>query len=125
MGGEVPPDDDLRKRSASMTFPGAPLGYPGPGDPLSGGRHIPAGIAPTPPNNFSPRFGLAYSPSVSGAFLNKLTGAGKTSIRLGGGRFFTSPQGAYCRISHWQPAIRSDLHEPGVSGDGDPIYRCA
>ena len=78
----------------STTFPGAPLGYLVPGDPLPGGGHIPAGIAPTPLNNFSPRFGLAYSPSLSDGFLSKLTGgAGKTSIRLGGGRFFTSPQG--------------------------------
>jgi hypothetical protein len=78
----------------SATFPGAPVGYLVPGDPLPGGGHIPAGIAPTPLNNFSPRFGLAYSPSASGEFLNKLTGgAGKTSVRLGGGRFFTSPQG--------------------------------
>ena len=78
----------------SATFPGAPLGYLVPGDPLPGGGHIPAGIAPTPLNNFSPRFGLAYSPSVSEGLMSKLTGGpGKTSIRLGGGRFFTSPQG--------------------------------
>ena len=78
----------------STTFPGAPLGYLVPGDPLPGGGHIPAGIAPTPLNNFSPRFGLAYSPSTSDGFVSKITGGpGKTSIRLGGGRFFTSPQG--------------------------------
>jgi hypothetical protein len=78
----------------SATFPGAPLGYLVPGDPLLGGGHIPAGIAPTPLNNLSPRFGLAYSPSMSDGLVSKLTGGpGKTSIRLGGGRFFTSPQG--------------------------------
>jgi Carboxypeptidase regulatory-like domain len=78
----------------SQTFPGAPLGYLVPGDILPNGYKIPAGIAPTPLNNFSPRFGLAYSPSVSEGFLGKLTGGpGKTSIRLGGGRFFSSPQG--------------------------------
>jgi hypothetical protein len=78
----------------SATFPGAPLGYVVPGDPLPGGGTVPAGIAPTPKDNFSPRFGLAYTPSVSGGFLGKLTGGpGKTSIRLGGGRFFSSPQG--------------------------------
>jgi hypothetical protein len=78
----------------STTFPGAPLGYLVPGDPLPGGGHIPAGIAPTPLNNFSPRFGVAYSPSISDGFVSKITGGpGKTSIRLGGGRFFTSPQG--------------------------------
>jgi hypothetical protein len=78
----------------SQTFPGAPLGYLVPGDPLPGGGHIPNGIAPTPLDNFSPRFGLAYSPSISGGWLGRLTGGpGKTSIRLGGGRFFSSPQG--------------------------------
>jgi hypothetical protein len=45
-------------------------------------------------DNFSPRFGLAYSPNVSNGFLGALNGGpGKTSIRLGGGRFVTSPQG--------------------------------
>jgi hypothetical protein len=78
----------------SQTFPGAPLGYLVPGDVLPNGHKIPDGIAPTPLDNFSPRFGLAYSPDASGGFLGALTGGpGKTSIRLGGGRFFTSPQG--------------------------------
>ena len=78
----------------STTFPGAPLGYLVPGDPLPGGGVIPAGIAPTPKNNFSPRFGLAYAPGFKDGLLGKLTGGpGKTSIRLGAGRFFSSPQG--------------------------------
>jgi hypothetical protein len=78
----------------SVTFPGAPLGYLVPGDPLPGGGKIPNAIAPTPLNNFSPRFGLAYSPNFSDGLIGKLTGGpGKTSIRVGGGRFFTSPQG--------------------------------
>jgi Carboxypeptidase regulatory-like domain len=78
----------------SQTFPGAPLGYLVPGDILPNGYKIPAGIAPTPLDNFSPRFGLAWSPSASGGFLKELTGSpGKTSIRLGGGRFVSSPQG--------------------------------
>ena len=78
----------------SQTFPGAPLGYLVPGDVLPDGHKIPDGIAPTPLDNFSPRFGLAYSPNVSNGVLGALTGGpGKTSIRLGGGRFITSPQG--------------------------------
>jgi hypothetical protein len=78
----------------SQTFPGAPLGYLVPGDVLPNGHKIPDGIAPTPLDNFSPRFGLAYSPNVSNGFLGALTGGpGKTSIRLGGGRFVSSPQG--------------------------------
>ncbi|HMI50588.1 MAG TPA: carboxypeptidase regulatory-like domain-containing protein [Candidatus Saccharimonadales bacterium] len=78
----------------STTFPGAPLGYLVPGDPLPDGSHIPAAIAPTPLDNFSPRLGIAYSPNYSSGWLNKLTGGpGKTSIRAGAGRFFTAVEG--------------------------------
>ena len=78
----------------SATFPGAPLGYLVPGDPLPGGAHVPAGIAPSPLGNFSPRLGVAYSPNFSTGWLRKLTGGpGKTSIRAGAGRFFTSVEG--------------------------------
>ena len=78
----------------SQTFPGAPLGYLVPGDHLPNGQAIPAGIAPTPKDNFSPRIGLAYSPNWSDGFLGKVTGGpGKTSIHFGAGRFFTSPEG--------------------------------
>src|SRR5579875_857810 len=73
----------------STQFPGAPMGYVLPGDP-----GVPSTIAPTPLNDFSPRFGLAYSPGWSNGILSKLTGGpGKTSIRLGFGRFFTSIEG--------------------------------
>lgn len=78
----------------SQTFPGAPAGYLVPGDILPNGHKLPAGIAPTPLDNFSPRFGLAWSPSASSGFFSRLTGGpGKTSIRLGGGRFIASPEG--------------------------------
>ncbi|MBV9889236.1 MAG: TonB-dependent receptor, partial [Acidobacteria bacterium] len=78
----------------SMTFPGAPLGYLVPGDPLPNGSRIPAAIAPSPLDNFSPRLGIAYSPKFSDGVLGKLTGGrGKTSIRAGAGRFFTAVEG--------------------------------
>jgi hypothetical protein len=78
----------------STTFPGAPLGYLVPGDPLPNGSRIPAAIAPSPLDNFSPRVGIAYSPRFSDGFLGKLTGGpGKTSIRAGAGRFFTAVEG--------------------------------
>jgi hypothetical protein len=52
-------------------------------------------LGPTRYKNFSPRAGLAYSPSVDGGFLGKLTGGpGKTSIRAGWGLFFTTFEGA-------------------------------
>jgi len=78
----------------SKTFPGAPLGYLVPGDPLPNGSHIPAAIAPSPLDNFSPRVGIAYAPNWSNGLLRKLTGGpGKTSIRAGAGRFFTAVEG--------------------------------
>jgi Carboxypeptidase regulatory-like domain len=78
----------------SQTFPDAPTGYVVPGDRLPNGSTIPSTIAPTPLNDFSPRLGLAYSPEWSKGFLGKLTGGpGKTSIRAGAGRFFTSIEG--------------------------------
>ena len=78
----------------SKTYPGAPLGYLVPGDPLPNGQTLPSTIAPTPLDDFSPRLGLAYSPNWPKGFLGKLAGGpGKTSIRLGAGRFFTAIEG--------------------------------
>jgi hypothetical protein len=70
----------------SVKFPGAPLGYVVAGDP-----GVPRTLAPTRWNNFSPRLGLAYSPSASSGILEKLFGGpGRTSIRLGAGLYYTS-----------------------------------
>jgi len=74
----------------SVVFPGSPKGWVFPGDP-----GVPRGLAPTRYNNFGPRVGLAYSPSIDSGFLNKLTGgSGKTSVRAGYGIFFTAFEGA-------------------------------
>ncbi|MGA6986464.1 MAG: carboxypeptidase regulatory-like domain-containing protein [Terriglobales bacterium] len=70
----------------SVVFPGAPTGWVVPGDP-----GIPRTLAPTQWHNFSPRLGLAYSPSTTSGFLGKLFGGpGKTSIRAGAGLYYTS-----------------------------------
>ncbi len=70
----------------SVVFPGAPTGWVLPGDP-----GVPRTLAPTQWHNFSPRLGLAYSPSASEGILGKLFGGpGKTSIRIGGGLYYTS-----------------------------------
>ena len=70
----------------SVVFPGAPKGWVVPGDP-----GIPRTLAPTQWHNFSPRLGLAYSPNAHGGILGKLVGdSGRTSIRLGGGLYYTS-----------------------------------
>lgn len=70
----------------SIVFPGAPTGWVLPGDP-----GVPRTLAPTQYDNFSPRLGIAYSPTWDSGFLGKLTGGpGKTSIRAGFGIFYTS-----------------------------------
>ncbi len=70
----------------SVKFPGAPTGYLVAGDP-----GVPRTLAPTQWHNFSPRLGLAYSPSASSGIWGKLFGgAGRTSIRLGAGLYYTS-----------------------------------
>jgi hypothetical protein len=70
----------------SIVFPGAPTGWVVPGDP-----GVPRTLAPTQWHNFSPRLGLAYSPSASSGFLGKLVGGpGKTSIRVGAGLYYTA-----------------------------------
>jgi hypothetical protein len=78
----------------SQTFPGAPLGYLVPGDHLPNGQTLPSTIAPTPLDDLSPRLGIAFSPDWSSGWLGKLSGGpGKTSIRVGAGRFFTAIEG--------------------------------
>src|SRR5205809_1465260 len=74
----------------STQFPTAPLGWVFPGDP-----GIPSTLAPTRYNNFAPRFGLAYSPSSDSGIMKSLTGGpGKTSIRAGWGKFYSTFEGA-------------------------------
>ena len=70
----------------SVIFTQAPKGLLFPGD-----AGIPKTLAPTQYDAFSPRFGLAWSPGASEGFFSKLTGGpGKTSIRAGGGIFYTA-----------------------------------
>jgi len=74
----------------SKIFPTAPEGYCFPGDP-----GIPKYFINPRWDNFAPRIGLAYSPNFSNGFLHKVFGdAGKSSIRMGFGTFFTNIEGA-------------------------------
>ncbi len=74
----------------STTFPGAPLGYDFPGDP-----GIPYHMANIRWNDFSPRFGFAYSPDFSNSFLHSIFGEhGKSSIRGGYGMYYTNIEGS-------------------------------
>ena len=103
----------------SQTFPGAPLGYLVPGDHLPNGRAIPAGIAPTPNDNFSPRFGIAYSSNWCDGLLSKLTGGpGKNQCALGRRKIV----GFAPKVSDCHPALRAYLHEPRAVRHGDSVH---
>ena len=70
----------------SKIYPDAPEGFEFPGDP-----GVPRTLAPTQYNRFAPRLGIAYSPSAREGALGKIFGGpGKTSIRLGGGLYYTA-----------------------------------
>jgi hypothetical protein len=74
----------------STRFPGSPTGWVFPGDP-----GIPSTLAPTRYNNFAPRIAMAYSPSADNGPLKSLTGGpGKTSVRVGWGKFYSTFEGA-------------------------------
>jgi Carboxypeptidase regulatory-like domain len=70
----------------SRVYPGAPEGLLFPGDP-----GVPRTLAPPGNRDFSPRIGLAWSPSANeGVWRTLLGGAGKTSIRAGFGTYYTA-----------------------------------
>ncbi len=71
----------------SVVFPGAPAGILYPGDP-----GVSRTLAPVSNLHFSPRAGMAWSPtSDADSLLGKMLGAeGTTSIRAGAGNFYTS-----------------------------------
>ena len=70
----------------STIYPDSPEGFLFPGD-----AGIPKTLAPTQYDRFAPRVGLAYSPSTTDGLAGKVFGGpGKTSIRLGGGLFYTA-----------------------------------
>jgi Carboxypeptidase regulatory-like domain len=71
----------------SVVFPGAPEGIVFPGDP-----GVSDTIAPPGNHDFSPRIGLAWSPSANGdGILGKIIGgSGRTSIRAGFGTYYTA-----------------------------------
>jgi hypothetical protein len=72
----------------SKIYPDSPTGFVFPGDP-----GIPSTLAPTQYNRFAPRLGIAYSPGATEGLAAKIFGGpGKTSIRVGGGLYYTAIQ---------------------------------
>jgi Carboxypeptidase regulatory-like domain len=70
----------------SVVFPGAPEGILFPSDP-----GVSRTLAPPGNRDFSPRLGLAWSPSANEGILGKLIGgSGKTSVRAGFGTYYTA-----------------------------------
>src|SRR5437660_24824 len=70
----------------SKIYPDSPTGFVFPGDP-----GVPRTLAPTQYNRFAPRLGIAYSPGASDGLAGKIFGGpGKTSIRAGGGLYYTA-----------------------------------
>lgn len=83
--------ETLKLGEQSVLYPNSPTGWVFPGDP-----GIPRTVAPIRYDNFSPRVGLAYSPSATFGPLRKLLGtSGQTSIRLGFGTFYSAFEGGY------------------------------
>jgi hypothetical protein len=88
----------LVKGEQSQVYPGAPKGLVFPGDP-----GVPRSLAPAQ-NDFSPRFGIAYTPAFAAPLLRKLAGpAGQTSIRAGYGIFYTAYEGLSAGIMSANP----------------------
>jgi hypothetical protein len=70
----------------SKIYPDSPRGFVFPGDP-----GVPRTLAPTQYNRFAPRLGIAYSPGATEGLAAKIFGGpGKTSIRVGGGIYYTA-----------------------------------
>src|SRR5262249_49624340 len=70
----------------SKIYPDSPTGFLFPGD-----KGIPRTLAPTQYNRFAPRLGIAYSPGMTEGIARKIFGGpGKTSIRVGGGLYYTA-----------------------------------
>ncbi|MGB7437773.1 MAG: carboxypeptidase regulatory-like domain-containing protein, partial [Candidatus Acidiferrum sp.] len=83
----------------SVVYPNAPAGLVVPGDP-----GIPSTIAPSKPDNFAPRLGVAYSPGFDHGILNKIFGtSGNSSIRASYGMFYTAFPGLSAGIMYAVP----------------------
>ena len=70
----------------SKIYPDSPTGFVFPHD-----EGVPRTLAPTQYDRFAPRLGIAYSPSATEGPAAKIFGGpGRTSIRVGGGIYYTA-----------------------------------
>jgi len=91
----------------SQVYPTAQTSLVYPTDP-----GIPPTLVPQR-NKFSPRLGLAYSPTANGLLGKILGGPGKTSIRVGYGIFYSVIQGLTIGIDEPQPPYGLSYTSPG------------
>jgi hypothetical protein len=104
----------------SKVFTKAPAGIVYPSD-----AGIPNTLAPQR-NRFSPRIGLAYSPTKSGGVLGKILGGpGKTSIRAGYGIFYSVIQGNTIAFDQPQPPYGLSYTSPGPPLFATPFISAA
>jgi Carboxypeptidase regulatory-like domain/TonB dependent receptor-like, beta-barrel len=92
----------------SKVYPTAPASLVYPGDP-----GVPNTLVPQR-SRFSPRLGLAYTPSKARGILGKIIGGpGKTSIRAGYGIFYSVIEGNTIAIDEPQPPYGLSYTSPG------------
>jgi hypothetical protein len=93
----------------SQVYPGAPAGIVFPLD-----KGVPNTLSSRRWNDFSPRLGLAWSPShkYSGVLGSLLGNPGDTSIRLGAGRFFTGVEGITAGVMAGDPPYGTTYSSP-------------
>ncbi len=104
----------------SRVFTTAPAGIVYPSD-----KGIPNTLVPQS-NRFSPRIGLAYSPSHIGGFLGKITGGpGKMSIRAGFGMFYSVIQGNTVAFDEPQPPYGLSYTSPAPPLFATPFISAA
>ena len=98
----------------SAVYPGAPTGIVFPGD-----AGIPSTLAPTKWDDFSPRFGLTYSPNFDDGLLGNIFGhSGKSSIHAGFGLFYSAFEGLSAGIMSANAPYGYDYNSTG----GHPLF---
>jgi hypothetical protein len=104
----------------SKVFTTAPVGIVYPSD-----AGIPNTLAPQR-NRFSPRIGLAYSPTKAGGLLGKIIGGpGETSIRAGFGMYYSVIQGNTLAFDEPQPPYGLSYTSPAPPLFATPFISAA
>lgn len=110
----------FRLGEQSKVYPTAFTSLVYPGDPT-----VPNTLVPQQ-NKFSPRLGLAYSPSKADGIMGKILGGpGKTSIRAGYGMFYSVIEGNTIAIDEPQPPYGLSYTSPAPPMFATPFISAA